>query len=245
LIGGRFGSTLGIMRPWEIIDRTPSPGGGELVLARRAEEWVIRLGSELLMSSRTHGSEEALASRALQRAAARRAVLVGGLGLGFTLRAALDALPPDARVEVVELVGKLVDWNRGPLAAFAGRPLEDPRVIVRVGDVFARIGETRDFWDAILLDVDNGPRAVNRPENARLYDQRGLAACRGALRPGGILAVWSAGPDPRFVKGLERAGLKAEVAIVPTQGAKGIRYTLFLGQRVAGPSRGRASGRKP
>ena len=230
------------MLPWEIVARAPGPGGVEWALARRGDEWVVRAGGRVLMSSRQHGSEEALAALALSRLApARRGgrggaaptsptVLVGGLGLGFTLRATLDRLPEQARVVVAELVGPLVEWNRGPVADLAGCPLEDPRVRLQQGDVLARIAEAKGAFDAILLDVDNGPSPVAHPANERLYGDKGVRACRDALRGGGALAVWSAGPDERYRARLEKAGLAAEVQAVPARSgtSKGARHVVFV-----------------
>jgi spermidine synthase len=233
------------MLPWEIVARAAGPDGAEWALARRGDEWVVRAGGRVLMSSRQHGSEDALAALAFARlAAARRdaqgrgrsapaapTVLVGGLGLGFTLRAALDRLPEDARIVVAELVGALVEWSRGPVADLAGRPLEDPRVRLQQGDVLARIAEAKGAFDAILLDVDNGPSPLAQPANERLYGEKGVRACRDALRGGGVLAVWSAGPDERYRERLERAGLVAEAQVVPARSgtSKGVRHVVFLG----------------
>lgn len=217
------------MKRWETVDRAAAPDGTEIVLARRGEEWMVRAGGRVLVGSCTHGSEEALAALALERVARPRTVLVGGLGLGFTLRAALDRLPASARVEVAELVPALVGWNRGPLAHLAGRPLDDARVRLRAGDVRARIGEARGAYDAILLDVDNGPSALAHPSNDALYGEAGVRACRAALRAGGVLAVWSAGPDARYRARLERAGLEAEEIAVPARGEHGgVRHVVFL-----------------
>jgi len=224
------------MKPWETVDRARAPDGTELVLARREGEWVVRAEGRVLMSSRVHGSEEALAALALARVARPRTVLLGGLGLGFTLRAALDRLPADARAIVAELVPALVAWNRGPVADLAGRPLEDPRVRLQVGDVRARIAEARGAFDAILLDVDNGPAAMAHEENDALYGARGVRACRDALRTGGILAVWSAGPDARYRERLEHAGLAVDEAAVPARGAGagGVRHVVFLATKGSG-----------
>jgi spermidine synthase len=232
------------------VDRSAAPDGAELVLARRDDEWVVRAAGRTLMSSRVHGSEEALAAIALREArprtstaprggagegaAGRRSVLVGGLGMGFTLRATLDRLPPDARVVVVELVPGLVAWNRGPLAHLAGRPLDDPRVRLQQGDVGRRIAEAKGAYDAILLDVDNGPSALAHPANASLYGDRGVRACADALRPGGVLAVWSAAPDERFRLRLGRAGLDAREERVPARGAQGgVRHVVVLASKPA------------
>lgn len=219
------------MLPWRIEDRAAGPDGAEWTLARRGDEWVVRAGGRVLMSSRQHGSEEALAAIALAKVARPRTVLLGGLGLGYTLRAALDRLPKDARVVVAELVPALVAWNRGPAGNLAGRPLEDPRTRLQRGDVLARIAEAKGAFDAILLDVDNGPSAVSHAANDRLYGDAGVRACRDALRAGGVLAVWSAGPDERYRARLEKAGLAAEVHAVPARAgtSKGVRHVVFVG----------------
>jgi spermidine synthase len=223
------------VKPWETVGRARAPDGEELVLARRGEEWVVRAAGHVLMSSRTHGSEEALATLALARVSRPRTVVLGGLGLGFTLRAALDRLPADARVVVAELVPALVEWHRGPLADLAGRPLEDRRVRLQLGDVQGRIAEARGAFDAILLDVDNGPSALAHPRNDGLYGDRGVRACRDALRPGGVLAVWSAGRDERYGARLARAGFEVHEVTVPARGAgtRGIRHVIVLAVRPA------------
>lgn len=231
------------MLAWETVDRARAPDGTELVLARRAEEWVVRAGGRVLMSSRTHGSEEALAALGLGRAAHVRTVLLGGLGLGFTLRAALERAPADARVVVAELSPALVGWVRGPVAHLAGRPLEDPRVRLQMGDVLARIAEAKGAYDAILLDVDNGPSALAHAGNDRLYGGRGVRACRDALRAGGALAVWSAGPDERYLSQLERAGLEARAEVVPARGGGGVRHVVFVGVKPRAEARPARAGR--
>jgi spermidine synthase len=232
------------MQPWEIAGRARAPDGSELVLARRGDDWVVRAGGRILMSSRLHGSEEALAALALERVDRPRTVLVGGLGLGYTLRATLDRLPADARVVVAELLPEVAAWNRGPVAHLAGRPLEDSRVRLQIGDVARRIGEARRAFDAILLDVDNGASPIAHPANGRLYGEAGVRACREALREGGALSVWSAGPDDAYLARLSRAGLDAEARSVPARGggASGSRHVIFLATRSGGP---RPSGRSP
>jgi spermidine synthase len=224
------------MLPWETIDRARTDDGAELVLARRGDEWVVRAAGHVLMSSRAHGSEEALAALGLERAARRETVLVGGLGLGFTVRAVLDRVPAEARVIVVELSRALVAWNRGPVAALAGRPLEDPRVRLQVSDVADRIAEATRAFDAILLDVDNGPSALVHHRNERLYGGEGVYAAHEALRPGGVLAVWSAGPDERYLASLRRAGFAAEALPEPARpGSARARHVIFVAVKSARP----------
>jgi spermidine synthase len=228
------------MKPWETIDSARSRDGSLLELARRADEWVVRVAGRTLMTSRTYGSEQALASLALESAARQQTVLVGGLGLGFTLRAALDRVPASGKVVVVELVRELCAWNRGPVGHLAGRPLDDPRTELRVGDVVDHIARSRQAFDAILLDVDNGPGALIHAANGRLYDEAGVRSCRRALRPGGVLAVWSTGPDPSYVRRLARAGLEAEQRRVPARAEpKGTRHVIFLGRRARAGERER------
>jgi spermidine synthase len=196
------------MKAWLTLDRAVAPDGEELVLQQRGSDFAIRAGGQLLMASGATRSEQALAELACRglRPAAR--VVVGGLGLGYTLRAALDALGPKAQVTVVELVPAVVRWNRGALGSLAGHPLADPRVEVIEGDVRAAWTEPGAL-DAILLDVDNGPRALTRPGNAALYGLGALREARAALRPGGALAVWSAGAAPDFLVRLKEAGFWA------------------------------------
>ena len=229
------------MTPWELLDTVPVPGGGgDMRLMRRGHEYVIRLGPIVLMSSRTGGSEEALARLGCAGVAARAGarVLIGGLGLGFTLRAALALLGPGAAVTVAELVPAVVDWGRGPLAAVHAGSLEDPRVTVAVGDVgrligTAAAGGTAAGYDAILLDVDNGPDGLTRQGNDALYDARGLAAARAALRPGGALAVWSSEPDARFTARLARAGFTVAVETPRAHGRRGLKHVVWVAVRGA------------
>lgn len=227
------------MKPWETIEKALAPDGTEMVLAHRDGEWVVRYGGKVLMSSRQHGSEDALAELALQRARQRRAVLVGGLGLGFTARAALDRVPVDAKVVVAELTPALLDWNRRLVGKLAGRPLDDPRCHVHIGDCVQRIHEAKGAYDAILLDIDNGPGSMVHEANHRLYGGVGVAACRDALREGGCLAVWSAHHDERYLARLQKAGFEAETRIVPARGdAGGLKHVIFLAvKRAAGPAR--------
>src|SRR6476620_7776114 len=174
------------MNAWELLGQTRTPAGDEMALTRRSGEYVILASGRSLMSSRMHGSEEALATFGCRRARAMDApsVLVGGLGMGFTLRATLDLLPASAHVVVAELIPAIVEWNRGPLGPLADHPLNDRRVAVEIGDVGATLRANRGRFDAILLDVDNGPAAFTASENDALYDDRGLAAARDALTAG-------------------------------------------------------------
>ena len=221
------------MQPWEIVERARAPGGDELQLARRGGEWVVRAGGRVLMSSRMHGSEEALAALALRRLERVRTVLVGGLGLGYTARAALDRVGPKARVIVAELLPELADWNRRHVGDLAGRPLDDPRLRLQIGDVFGRIAEAHGAFDAILLDVDNGASPIAAPANRRLYGGKGVRACAEALRPGGVLAVWSAGPDEAYRERLSRAGLEARAEVVPARGGAGggVKHVIFVAEK--------------
>ncbi len=219
------------MKPWEELDRTRAPRGGVMTLWSRGEEYAIRVDGIELMSSRQHGSEESLAQMACEALAGRSnlRVLVGGLGMGFTLRAALDALPADATVVVAEIVPEVVCWNQKILAPLADSPLEDSRVEVAIQDV-ARVIQDPTGWDAILLDVDNGPAAVTRDDNDLLYSVSGLEKTRQALRAGGVLAVWSVSPNRRFEERLRKAGLLCQTHQVPARTGRktGSMHTLFL-----------------
>jgi spermidine synthase len=224
------------MKAWELLGETQTPDGTAMALTRRDQEYVILANGLSLMSSRMHGSEEALASLACRdlRKLERPSVLVGGLGMGFTLRATLDLLPVDATVVVAELVAAVVDWNRGPLAPLAGHPLEDRRVAVEIGDVADTLRSSTGRFDAVLLDVDNGPSAFTATRNAGLYDDRGLARARQALTTGGVLAVWSAREDRRFEQRLRYGGFTVEVVRVRGRLKKGgPRHVIFLGHNTA------------
>lgn len=225
------------MIPWTLLDSAMIPGdGGEMRLYQRGSEFSIRVGAYELMNSRVHGSEDALASLVCERLGDTRDVriLVGGLGMGFTLAAVLQHSGPASRVVVAELVPAVVAWHRGPLAAVSNGALDDPRVAIREADVGEVIRSGRGTFDAILLDVDNGPAGLTSKKNDRLYDAAGLRAAHAALRPGGILAVWSAGPDERFTKRLRQTGFETEEVPVRGRGAKGgSRYLIWLARRAA------------
>ena len=207
------------------------PRGEELTLSRRGDEWLVRVNGQVLMSSRQHGSEEALAEQALSRCTSPRAVLVGGLGLGFTLRAVLSRVGANVQVTVAELVPELVEWNRTHLSGLHENALADPRVHVATGDVLTLLQRSRDAFDAVLLDVDNGPVALSQESNQRLYQPSGLSACQAALKERGVLAVWSAGPSEAFARRLANAGFVAEARSVPVRQGSGGRHVIFLGQR--------------
>ena len=228
------------MIPWQRLGSAELPGEKlPMVLYQHDAEFVIRVGAVALMGSAAHGSEEALAEWACERLAGRAGarMLVGGLGMGFTLAAALRCLDADARVEVAELVPAVVEWNRGPLAHLAGRPLDDERVTVWEGDVAERIRGARGAFDAILLDVDNGPDAFTVEGNSRLYSPEGLRASLAALRDGGMLGVWSVAPDREFTSRLTQAGFAAEEQVARARRGKGGRHTLWLATRHAGGAR--------
>jgi spermidine synthase len=222
------------MKPRELVATAKAPGGVELRLIRHDNDHVIMIGANELMNSRLGGSEEALAVMTCERL--RKGgdphLLVGGYGMGFTLRAALAALGPRAQVTVAELVPEIIDWARGPMAALTAGCLDDPRVRLLAGDVAAAIASAAGRYDAILLDVDNGPSGLTRAANDGLYSMQGLALAKAALRPGGTLAVWSAAPDAAFSRRLKDAGFKVEQAIVRARSnGKGPRHIIWFASR--------------
>jgi spermidine synthase len=221
--------------PWVQLDRAPLPEGGELRLKQRGHEFSIMLGTNELMNSRLSGSEEALASLSCQRICDRPApvVLIGGLGMGFTLRAALAGLGPDASIPVAELVPAIVAWARGPMARVFGTCLDDPRVTVHETDVGLLIRSRSAAYDAILLDVDNGPEGLTRKGNDALYDARGLSQAYAALKSGGVLAVWSSAPDTGFTRRLTRVGFAVEEVRIRANGKRGARHVIWLATRKA------------
>jgi spermidine synthase len=221
--------------PWVQLDETVIPGESvSLRLMQRGQEYSINLGTNVLMNNRLFGSEELLATRACDLLAARPrqkappAMLIGGLGMGFTLRAALAHLPADTQVNVAELIPAVIAWAKGPLAPVFGDSLSDPRVVLRQGDVTAVIAEAPARYDAILLDVDNGPEALTRATNDGLYGYAGLAAAHRALTPGGVLAVWSSNPDPAFTRRLAGSGFTAEEVRTRARGKRGARHLLWF-----------------
>ena len=212
------------MIPWSLLDTAQIPGGGdELRLLRRGAEFSIKLGNNELMNSRLSATEQALATIACDKIKGRERprILIGGLGMGFTLRAALVVLGQQAKIIVAELVPAVVAWARGPMAELFGNSLADPRVLIKETDVGDLIRSGRSAYDAILLDVDNGPEGMTRKTNDRLYDLDGLTAAYMALRPGGVLAIWSSRPDPKFTQRLRKTGFAVIENPVRAKGPQG------------------------
>jgi spermidine synthase len=217
------------MLPWVELGRAKVPGGGEFRLMQRGQEFTIFAGTIGLMSSRQSGSEEAMARVAAERIGGRpkARVLIGGLGMGFTLRRCLADFRSDAEIVVAELVPEIAGaWARGPLADVHGPSLDDPRVALRIADVGALMAGGR--FDAILLDVDNGPEGLSRPGNDALYSHTGIARAKAALKPGGMLAVWSVAPDAAFTKRLQQSGMKVEELKARAHGGKGARHVIWV-----------------
>jgi spermidine synthase len=223
------------MIPWEFIDSAKIPGNkDELRLYRRGDEYSIRIDNCELMNSRVYGSEDALGAMTSAKVADRPSpkILIGGLGMGYTVAAAIKRLGSDAQIVVAELVPTVVEWNRGPLADLAGHPLDDRRVTVREGDVAVILRAEKGVYDAIMLDVDNGPEGLTRKRNDWLYTQAGLGAAFTALKPSGILTVWSAGADKKFTKSLKKAGFKVDEVRVKARGNRGgAHHTLWFAAR--------------
>lgn len=222
------------MIPRTLLGTAQVPGGEELRLFQRGNDFMIVLDRNELMNSRMSGSEEALATMTLDRLAGRKNIhlLIGGYGMGFTLRAALARLDASARITVAELVPEIIEWARGPMVELAAGCLDDPRVTLVQDDVSVVIDRGRGDFDAILLDVDNGPDGLVRKGNNRLYNARGLSDAEYALKPGGILAIWSAGADPSFTRRLKDAGYRVdEVTVAARSNGKGPRHTIWFAAR--------------
>ena len=219
------------MKPRELIGTAKAPGGVELRLMKHAGDYIIALDANELMSSRLGGSEAQLAVMTCERL--RKGIephlLIGGYGMGFTLRAALAVLGQGARITVAELVPEIIEWARGPMAGLTAGCLDDLRVRLVIKDVAAEIAAAPKRYDAILLDVDNGPSGLVMAENSRLYSMKGLAKAKAALRPGGVLAVWSAGPDTSFTRRLNDAGFDVEqVTVRARSNGKGPRHVIWF-----------------
>ena len=224
------------MIPWKLLDTAQTPGdGSELRLYERDNEFSIKVGNYELMNSRVYGSEDALGKLGCQKIAKhpRARVLIGGLGMGYTVRSALDELGDTAQVAVAELIPEVVQWNRGVLAGLAGHPLDDERVSVHEFDVAELIKTPEGGYNAILLDVDNGPQGLTVKENDWLYSPNGLDTTFAALKPKGVLAVWSSGPEAAFAKRLRRAGFEVEDVGLRARGKGkgGAHYTVYLAER--------------
>lgn len=223
-----------VRQPIELIDTAWLPDGGELRLWQCGEDFSIRFGSEELMGNQVRHSEEALATITCERLGGRGKVLIGGLGMGFTLGAALAAMSADAEIVVAELVPEIVTWAKGPLAHIHGDHLADPRVSLEMADIHDVIVRANESFDAILLDVDNGPEGLIHLPNERLYCNWGLRAAHAALRPGGLLAVWSAYRDADFVRRLEAADFRVEEIVIDASAdGDGVTHIIWLAAKDA------------
>ncbi len=223
------------MIPRILIDTVEIPGESKkLSLYQRGSEFSISIGAQQLMNSRENGSEKALAELACQKLPDRSAasLLIGGLGMGFTLATALEQTGPASKIVVAELVPGVVEWNRGLLSELAGAPLQDKRVTMREIDVADILLEKPSAYDAIILDIDNGPAGLTQKGNDRLYSMEGLFIAFSALRPGGVLAVWSAGQDPAFTKRLRKAGFQVDERRIRANGTRGARQIIWLASKV-------------
>ena len=219
------------MKPWETLAVATAPDGSRFELQRHDTNYVILADGYDLMTSFAHGSEDAMMSLACPRPKADACVLVGGLGMGYTLAATLELLPPGGSVVVSELIPEVVDWNRGPLGPLAGHPLDDPRTKLIVGDVVDVIRESKSRFDAILLDVDNGVDSFTLDSNSRLYSPKGLAAARRSLRPGGALAIWSVGTERTFERTFHEAGFAASTHRLRGRGNRDGHYSVLVGRK--------------
>lgn len=222
------------MKPRELLATAQIPGGEELRLFKRDTDFIIALGPNELMSSRLSGSEEALALLTCDRLENQESphILVGGYGMGFTLRAAQTRLGPQARFTVAELVPEIIDWARGPMAELEAGCLDDPRVDLIIRDVYRAMTGADRTYDAILLDVDNGPDGLVRTDNDQIYSTHGLVAAKAALKPGGVLAIWSAAQDERFARRLKHAGFQVEEVMVRAgRSGKGARHIIWFARK--------------
>ena len=227
------------MKPWIELGTAQIPNnGGTLTLRQRDQEFSISLSGPRgeLMNSRRFNSEQQLSVLGCAHLKNRKnaRVVVGGMGMGYTLAAALESVPSSAEVIVADLIPEVVEWNRGPLGECAGRPLDDSRVVVHIGDVGELLVKPVEKYDAVLLDVDNGPEGLTHSDNNWLYSVEGTSNIYNSLAPGGVLAVWSASPDSHYVSRLKKAGFQVEVKTVRERPGKGARHTIFLGKKLDG-----------
>ena len=225
------------MKPRETLATATTPDGSRFELQRHDGNYVIHADGYDIMTSYSHGSEDAMMSLACPRPPADACILIGGLGMGYTLAATLDLLPPGGSVVVSELVPEVVEWNRGPLGPLAGRPLDAPRIDLVVGDVADVIRDNMSRFDAVLLDVDNSPDSLTLARNSRLYTPEGLAAAHRCLRPRGALAIWSAGTERTFERRLRAAGFTASTHAVRGHGKRGGHYSVLVGRKQLAPTR--------
>jgi spermidine synthase len=225
------------MIPWTHLDTAQIPNdGGELKLSQRGDEFSIKLSGIRgeLMNSRVYNSEKVLSQLGCAHIKPHydAHVLVGGLGMGYTLSAALKAVNQNSQVTVAELIPQVVEWNKGPLGNCAGNPLQDPRTIVKIGDVKNLLTSREPTFDAILLDVDNGPEGLTHSDNNWIYSEEGLKDIYDTLLPNGMLAIWSAGPDYLFTVRLKKIGYRVDTRIVRARPGKGSRHTIFLAKKL-------------
>jgi len=219
------------MKPWEMLATATAPDGSRFELQRHDGSYVIRADGYDVMTSYSHGSEDAMMSLACPRPRADACILIGGLGMGYTLAATLDLLPPGGSVVVSELVPEVVEWNRGPLGPLAGHPLDDLRTDLVVGDVADVIRDCRSRFDAVLLDVDHSVDSFTLARNSWLYTPEGLAAAHCSLRPRGALAIWSAGTEGAFGRRLRAAGFTASSHPIRGRDKRGGHYSVLVGRR--------------
>lgn len=223
------------MKKWTTVEQALTPGGQTISLHEHDGSYTIRLDGVELMSTRRHASEERLAELACahMKGISRARILIGGLGFGYTLRAALTAVPGDASVVVAEILPAVINWNRNPAYPLAADAMADPRVTILQRDVAEVIRESPAGFDSIILDVDNGPVSLTSGDNDQLYSYSGLGVARAALRPRGCVAYWSAAPDPGFERLMRRAGFAVDVQRCRAHGNSGISHTLFVGRLIA------------
>ena len=219
------------MKPWETLATATTPDGSRFELQRHDGNYVIHAGGYNLMSSYSHASEDAMMSLACPAPRADACILIGGLGMGYSVAATLDLMPPGGIVVVSEIVPEVVEWNRGPLGPLAGHPLDDPRVHLEVGDVSDVIRDSTSRFDAVLLDVDNGVDSFTLARNSWLYTSEGLGAAHHALRPRGALAIWSVGTERTFERRLRRAGFTPSTHPVRGHSKRGGHYSVLVGRR--------------